>query len=82
MEVLSEKTSTIYVNSIGVINELRSFRIGSKLLDKVKEEANKRKSVRYISLRMFEYNFSGEQFYLRNGFFKIRILNNAWTFND
>jgi len=60
IEVLSEKTSTIYVNSIGVINELRSFKIGSRLLDKVKEEALQRKRVRYISLRMFEYNSSGE----------------------
>ncbi|KAL4442261.1 hypothetical protein ABPG74_005602 [Tetrahymena malaccensis] len=82
IEYFFNKLQTIYIQTIGVINELRQYKIGTKLLDKVKDVAQRRKNIKYISLHMVEYNQSGETFYLKNGFNKVRTIFNLFKLEE
>lgn len=65
---------SIYIMTIGVINELRKHGIATLLLNKVIDIHINELSIKYIYLHVVEYNHSAQKFYVKNNFelFKLK----------
>lgn len=59
---------SIYILTIGVINEFRNFGIGTQIINEIKLLAKNNANIKYIYLHMVVYNKSGTAFYQKNGF--------------
>eukprot|EP00825_Cyclidium_porcatum_P029961 TRINITY_DN31863_c0_g1_i3.p1 TRINITY_DN31863_c0_g1~~TRINITY_DN31863_c0_g1_i3.p1 ORF type:complete len:254 (+),score=35.68 TRINITY_DN31863_c0_g1_i3:86-847(+) len=65
--LLAEEMS-VYILTIGVINEFRKFGIGTQIINELKIIAQNNKNIKYIYLHMVTYNKAGTKFYQKNGF--------------
>lgn len=68
---LCKETRSLYILTIGVINEVRSKGIGTALLKNLMLEAETDEDVKYIYLDVVAYNDQGIRCYERNGFHRI-----------
>ena len=63
-----EWNNSVYIMTIGTINEFRGRGLATLFLEHLKEETSENESIRYIYLHVVKYNHSGRKFYTKNEF--------------
>lgn len=71
-----------YIMTIGVIDECRKLKLGSKLLNKVIEILMQREKCLAIYLHVVHYNNTAINFYIRNNFIEVTTLKNYYKLKD
>jgi ribosomal protein S18 acetylase RimI-like enzyme len=80
-DYLTQKLS-IYILTIGVINEFRKMGIATKLLNEVIRLNAENNRLKYIYLHVISYNKSAQNFYKKNTFFLVKIKKNHYTIDE
>jgi ribosomal protein S18 acetylase RimI-like enzyme len=59
---------SLYIMTLGVIDEMRSRGLAKKLLDKIIECSQENPSIKFITLHVVDYNRRAINFYRKHGF--------------
>lgn len=68
MKQLCREYQAIYIQTFGVINEVRNKGIASKLLSQVLQEADEDSDIKYVYLDVIPYNEAAIRFYVKQNF--------------
>eukprot|EP01016_Furgasonia_blochmanni_P032080 TRINITY_DN33113_c0_g1_i1.p1 TRINITY_DN33113_c0_g1~~TRINITY_DN33113_c0_g1_i1.p1 ORF type:complete len:205 (-),score=32.28 TRINITY_DN33113_c0_g1_i1:60-614(-) len=76
---------SLYILTLGVVNEVRKLGIGSILIRKIVEEGRANyvgRKLRYVYLHVVDYNKTARSFYERNGFYLVGRKREHYTIFD
>jgi ribosomal protein S18 acetylase RimI-like enzyme len=73
---------SIYILTIGVINEFRKMGIATKLLNEVIRLNAENNLLKYIYLHVISYNKTAQNFYKKNNFYLLKIKKNHYKIDE
>ena len=69
----------IYIMTITVLEPYRRYQIGSQLLQELIRLHKNIKEIKYINLHVQVSNIAAKNFYVKNGFDMVKIVENYYT---
>ena len=78
--MLSWSVNSVYIMTLGVVDEFRGKGIASELLKMVREMAEQQQSIKMVQLHVVVYNQSAIGFYRKNGYELIERISNHYHF--
>ena len=69
----------IYIMTITVFDQYRRYQIGSQLLQELIRIHKNIKEIKYINLHVQISNVAAKNFYVKNGFDMVKIVENYYT---
>lgn len=81
-EVFLSAANSIYINTIGVMEEFRKHGLAQKMINWVIKQTANERIFKFVYLHVIEYNAAAIKLYERLGFKELGTLDNYYTIDE